>query len=91
MERDLVGALPSPIRARQGGGPAAKMIGGRPVAKRMKRIPVNPAAEAEVDVSDKHATKMRGFTDEEAITILSAALAPPNELTTAENAAAQPR
>jgi hypothetical protein len=67
------------------------MIGGRSVAKRMKRIPVNPAAEVEVDVSDKHATKMRGFTDEEAITILSASLAPPNELMTAENAAAQPR
>jgi integrase len=48
-----------------------------------------PSAEVVVDVSEKHETKMRGFTDKEAAIILSAALAPMSNLMTRENAGAR--
>jgi integrase len=55
----------------------------------MKKLPYNPAAEVFVEVSEKQKTDMRGFNHREAATILSAALAPPNETMTEENAAAR--
>jgi integrase len=58
-------------------------------AKKMKKLPYNPAAEVFVEVSEKHETDMRGFNPKEAATILTAALAPPNEAMTPENAAAR--
>ncbi|HAP11643.1 MAG TPA: integrase [Afipia sp.] len=58
-------------------------------AKRMKKLPTDPSAEVHVEVSDKHETKMRGFRDDEADRILSAALAPANKLMSKENAAAR--
>ena len=57
--------------------------------KRMKKLPTNPSADVFVEVSDKHAKKMRGFTDKEAAIILAAALAPMSDLMSAENAAAR--
>jgi len=77
----------SPITVRDGYIAAAKAFFGW--AKRMKKLKTNPAAEVVVDVSEKHETKMRGFTDKEAVTILSAALAPMSKLMTRENAAAR--
>jgi len=58
-------------------------------AKRALKIPTNPSANVIVEISDKHETKMRGFKDEEAAIILSAALAPMSALMSAENAAAR--
>lgn len=58
-------------------------------AKRMKKLPGDPSAEVHVEVSDKHETRMRGFRDDEADRILSAALAPANKLMSKENAAAR--
>jgi hypothetical protein len=55
----------------------------------MKKLPSNLAAEVFVEVSEKHETEMRGFDNDEAATILSAALAPMSESMTAENAAAR--
>jgi hypothetical protein len=58
-------------------------------AKDEKKLPTNPGAEVHVTISEKKKTKMRGFNDREASTILAAALAPKNEGMTAENAAAR--
>jgi integrase len=58
-------------------------------AKQMKRLSADPSVDVHVDVSTKNKEKKRGFTDQEAATILSAALAPVNEYMTAENAAAR--
>ncbi len=58
-------------------------------AKRAKKLPYDPSAEVFVEVTDKDETDMRGFDRQEAATILAAALAPPNEAMTEENAAAR--
>jgi hypothetical protein len=58
-------------------------------AKRVKRLLTDPSIEVHVEVSTKDKEKKRGFTDQEAATILSATLAPVNEFMTAENAAAR--
>ncbi|QUS42113.1 integrase [Tardiphaga alba] len=58
-------------------------------AKRNSRLPSDPAAEVHVEVVSKKAIKMRGFRDDEAATILSAALAPMSEQMTAESRAAR--
>jgi integrase len=58
-------------------------------AKRAKKLPYDPSAEVFVEVTDKDEADMRGFDHREAATILSAALAPPNEAMTEENAAAR--
>jgi site-specific recombinase XerD len=58
-------------------------------AKRAKRLLTDPSVEVHVEASTKDKEKKRGFTDKEAATILSAALAPVNEFMTAENAAAR--
>ena len=64
---------------------AAKAFYGWAVFK--SHLTVNPALGVNVTV---HASaKMRGFSDKEAATILSACLAPPSELMTPENAAAR--
>jgi integrase len=77
----------SPITVRDGYIAAARALFGW--AKKMKKLPYNPAAEVFVEVSEKHETEMRGFTQKEAVTILSAALAPTNGAMTPENAAAR--
>jgi integrase len=77
----------SPITVRDGYIAAARAFFGW--AKKMKKLPYNPAAEVFVEVSEKHETEMRGFNHQEAASILSAALAPPNEAMTEENAAAR--
>lgn len=77
----------SKITIRDGHIAAAKSFFGW--AKRMKKLGVDPAADVVVEVSDKHGKKMRGFTDGEAVIILSAALAPMSELMSEENAAAR--
>lgn len=58
-------------------------------AKEQKKLTTNPGAEVFVTVPKKKKSKMRGFNDREAATILAGALAPPNEKMTAENAAAR--
>jgi integrase len=77
----------SPITVRDGYIAAARSFFGW--AKKMKKLPVNPAAEVFVEVSEKHETEMRGFTREESVKILSAALAPVDVTMTEENAAAR--
>jgi integrase len=56
---------------------------------RALKIPSDPSAKVTVEISDKHEKKMRGFKDEEAAVILSAALAPPSALMSTENADAR--
>lgn len=58
-------------------------------AERMSRLPSDPSAKVHVEVVRKKEIKMRGFRDDEAAKILSAALAPMSELMTAENRAAR--
>jgi integrase len=53
------------------------------------KVTANSAAEIEVTVPDKEARRGKGFTNQEAGTILSAALAPPGRLVTPEHAAAR--
>jgi hypothetical protein len=77
----------SPITVRDGYIAAAKAFVGW--SKRMKKLSTNPSAEVVVEVSEKHETQMRGFSDKEATVILSAALAPMSGLMTEENAAAR--
>jgi integrase len=77
----------SPVTVRYGYIASARAFFGW--CKRMKKLPSNPAAEVFVEVSEKHETEMRGFDNDEAATILSAALAPMNEAMTEENAAAR--
>jgi site-specific recombinase XerD len=77
----------SPVTVKDGYIAAAKSFFGW--SKRMKKIATNPAGEVHVEISDKHDTKMRGFSDKEAATILAAALAPMGDLMSEENAAAR--
>lgn len=77
----------SPITVRDGYMASARTFFGW--AKKMKKLPYDPSAEVFVEVSEKHETEMRGFTNEEAAKILSAALAPMDETMTEENAAAR--
>jgi integrase len=77
----------SPVTVRDGYIAAMKSFFGW--AKRALKIPVDPSAEVFVEISDKHEKKMRGFNDQEAATILSAALAPMSDLMSAENVAAR--
>jgi integrase len=58
-------------------------------AVRNSRLPSDPSAKVHVEVVSKTAIKMRGFRDDEAAKILSAALAPMSELMTDENRAAR--
>jgi integrase len=83
----LLASKLSPITVRDGYIAAARSF--FRWSKRMKRLPTDPSTEVFVEVSDKHETEMRGFTDKEAVVILAAALAPMSEAMTAENAAAR--
>lgn len=83
----LLRRVPSAVTVRDGYIAAAKSFFGW--AKRMKKIPTNPAADVHVDIGGRHGRDMRGFTNREAAIILSAALAPMSELMSAENAAAR--
>jgi integrase len=53
------------------------------------KMPANPAEKIKVTVLDKPELRDKGFTDQEARTILSAALAPPSRLMSPEHAAAR--
>lgn len=83
----LIATKLSPVTIRYGYVAAMQAFFGW--AKRAKRLTVNPAAEVFVEITDKDEANMRGFNHEEAATILSAALAPQNEMMTEENAAAR--
>jgi integrase len=83
----LLASIPSPITVRDGYIAAAKSFFGW--AKKMKFLPTNPSAEVAVEISKKHKVKMRGFNDDEAAVILSAALAPMSALMSGENAASR--
>jgi integrase len=84
----LLASKLSPITVKDGYIAAAKAFFGW--SKRGKKIASDPSAEVVVEINQgKHAADMRGFTDEEAAIILSAALAPMSALMAAENAAAR--
>jgi integrase len=84
----LLASIPSPITVRDGHIAAAKAFFGW--AKRAKKLPTDPSAEVTVEISKKkHKVKMRGFNDDEAAIILSAALAPMSALMSVENAASR--
>ncbi|HEY8333780.1 MAG TPA: site-specific integrase [Tardiphaga sp.] len=83
----LLASKLSPVTVKDGYMAAMKSFFGW--AQRGLKIPTDPCAKIVVEISDKHETEMRGFTDAEAAVILSAALAPMSELMSAENAAAR--
>lgn len=58
-------------------------------AKGQGKVKANPAGEIEVTVPKQVESRGKGFTDQEARMILSAALAPPSPLITPEHAAAR--
>jgi integrase len=83
----LLASKLSAVTARDGYMAAMKSFFGW--AHRGLKISTDPSDDIVVDVTVKHKKKMRGFTNEEAAVILSAALAPMSVLMSAENAAAR--
>jgi hypothetical protein len=63
----------SPVTVKDGHIAAAKSFFGW--SKRMKKIDANPAADVHVEISSKHGKEMRGFSDQEAATILRPSMA----------------